>query len=89
MMSIQEVWQVFTERLPQGPAQKNHSIDVWYDKHSNQIMCLTEELADMIADIIDGLAGPGDTHTSYYDPYEDAVDGIDDRYTGWWAIDYD
>ena len=80
MMSIREVWQVITTRLPQEPDESNHSIDVWYDKHSNQIMCLTEELADMIADIIDGLCGPGDIHTIYY---------INDLYTGWWAIDSD
>ena len=79
-MSIREVWNIITTRLPQEPDESNHSIDVWYDKHSNQIMCLTEELADMIADIIDGLCGPGDTHTIYY---------INDLYTGWWAIDSD
>ena len=56
---------------------------------STAIRCLTEELADMIADIIDGLAGPGDTHTRYYYPNEDAVDGTNDRYTGWFAIYYD
>lgn len=80
---------MFTERLPQGPDQKNHSIDVWYDKHNDQIMCFTEEQADMIADIIDGLCGPGDTAVSYYGPKEDAVDPIHDKYTGWWAINYD
>lgn len=88
-MNIREVWNVITTRLPQEPDEQNNSIDVWYDKHSDQIMCLTEELADMIADIIDGLAGPGDTHTRYYYPKEDAVDGTNDLYTGWFAIYYD
>ena len=50
----------------------------------DEILTETEEKADRIANLLDAL-GFG-SFTGYYDPKEDASDGIDDDYTGKWYV---
>lgn len=50
----------------------------------DEILTETEEKADRIANLLDAL-GLGSI-TGYYDPKEDASDGIDDDYTGKWYV---
>jgi hypothetical protein len=44
--------------------------------------------ADLIADVLE-MIGYEDIHTGYYDPKEDAQDGINDEYTGYWYVELD
>lgn len=61
--------------------------DVWTD--GVEILCRTEALADMIANALDAIAGSPESHTGYYDPYEDAKEGQTYNTTGWWYVDFD
>ena len=54
----------------------------------DEILTLTEEQADRIANLLESL-GFDYAITGYYDPKEDARDGIDDNYTGKWYVSVD
>ena len=58
----------------------------WHD--GEEILTETEEQADRIATLLEGL-GFDYVMTGYYDPKEDASDGIDDDYTGKWYVTVD
>lgn len=61
--------------------------EVWTD--GTEILCADEATAERIADMLDAIAGSPESHTGYYDPFEDAQSGeVDDR-TGWWYVDFD
>lgn len=87
------VWHNFVKHLPtREDFEKDYyggwnSINVWYD--GSEILCNSEELADMIADILDDISGEKLSHTGYYDPEEDARDNCVDIHTGWFYVDWD
>lgn len=54
----------------------------------DEILTETEDQADRIADLLEAL-GFDYAHTGYYDPEEDARDGINDKYTGKWYVSVD
>lgn len=89
---FENVWYEFVKHLPTPEDHENdtiNAIDVWYSEVSDEIMCRTEELAEMIANILDGISGEHEAHTGYYDPEIDEEDDCVDDRTGWWAVDYD
>ena len=90
---FENVWYEFVKHLPtEEDLYKDlghNSIDVWYYEDADEILCRTEELADMIANIIEGISGEHEAHIGYYDPEEDKkYDCVDGR-TGWYYVDYD
>ena len=80
------VWWAFTAQLPKEPDYEHNSIDVWYNEDADEIMCLTEDLAEMIANIIEAITGEYDMHTCYYDPDEDARNNEINSCTGWYSV---
>ena len=88
---FENVWYEFVKHLPKKPDDVNNSIDVWYDEETDEILCLTEDLAEMIADIIEDISGEKMmVRTGYYDPEEDALETNGPfRTTGWYYVDYD
>lgn len=80
------VFSNFLSALPLNPPEPI-SVDLWTD--GTEILCRTEALADMIADGLDKIAGTPESHTGYYDPFEDARSGETDDHTGWYYIDFD
>lgn len=59
---------------------------IWSD--GDRILCSMSADADLIADVLE-MIGYEDIHTGYYDPKEDAQDGINDEYTGYWYVELD
>ena len=63
--------------------------DVWSD--GEMILCKTKEGADAICDLLWQLYRSNDEDitftTGYFDPEEDARQGDEDRYTGWYYVD--
>ena len=89
---FENVWEEFIRCLPQEEdwaKDNSNSIDVWYYADADEILCRTEELADMIANILDRISGDPIAHTGYYDPEEDKKDNCVDDRTGWWYVDFD
>lgn len=89
---FENVWNRFVEHLPteeDWAKDAHNSIDVWYYADADEILCRTEELADMIADIIDDISGEKMAHTGYYDPEWDERDDCVDGRTGWYYVDWD
>ena len=72
--------------LPELPSEKTR---FWtYDE---EILCKTQAEADIVASFLeDALRGSGDVttvfKTGYYDPFEDARDGVVDDSTGYCYI---
>lgn len=58
---------------------------IWTD--GSELLCCDETTADVVASFLTSLGF--DAHTGYYDPEEDAKDGIYDDHTGAWYIDID
>ena len=89
---FENVWNRFVKHLP-GPREHEadtcNAIDVWYSEVSDEIMCISEELAEMIANIIEAISGEHEAHTGYYDPEEDEKDNCVDDRTDWYYVDYD
>ena len=83
------VWFNFVKHLPTEEDWAHNSVDVWYYADADEIMCRTEELADMIANIIESISGEKLAHTGYYDPEEDKRDDCVDGRTGWYYVDWD
>lgn len=81
-------WNFIIEYLPCVPSDKTN---YWSD--GSEILCRTEELADKTADMIEELYRQrGELvlmNTGYYDPVEDAKDGVNDKYTGWYYVQMD
>ena len=63
--------------------------DVWSD--GEIILCKTKEGADAICDLLWKLYRSNAEEiaftTGYFDPEEDARQGEEDRYTGWYYVD--
>ena len=51
----------------------------------DEILTLTEDEADRIANLMESLGFPA-VCTGYYDPEDDARDGINNNYTGKWYV---
>lgn len=60
---------------------------IWMDSEG-EIVCNTQTQAEGIADFLEDL-GFEEVRTGYYDPKEDARDGILDDYTGKYYVDWD
>ena len=90
---FENVWYKFVEHLPSEEDWYEdlgcNSIDVWYYGDNDEILCRTEELAEMIADILESISGERMAHTGYYDPEEDEKDDCVDGRTGWYYVDWD
>ena len=54
----------------------------------DEILTNSETAADAIADLLESI-GFDYVNTGYYDPEEDARDGISDHYTGKWYVSVD
>lgn len=76
--------ETFIETLP---TEEKKATTIWTD--GDEILCKTEDLADIIADVIDNLVGDSISHIGYYDPDEDKRDHCIDDHTGWWYVDFD
>lgn len=78
--------ELFSEILPDYPEKM-----IWSD--GIEILCKTEELAEMIADLLELLYRENGidckVNTGYYDPEEDKRNGEEDRYTGWYYVNID
>ena len=87
------VWSNFVKHLPTeedwAKDYKLNSIDVWYYADTDEILCRTEDLAEMIANIIESISGEKMAHTGYYDPEEDERDDCVDCRTSWYYVDWD
>ena len=88
---FENVWYEFVKHLPQEAdwVKSEDGVDLWYYADADEILCRTEELADRIADILEGISGEHEAHIGYYDPEEDEKDNCVDGRTGWWYVDYD
>lgn len=88
---FENVWDKFVRHLPTEQDYKDNSIDVWYCEDDDEILCRTEQLAEMIADIIEDISGEKHmVRTGYYDPDEDALEENGPfPTTGWYYIDWD
>ena len=89
---FENVFNKFAQHLPgskEHEADTCNAIDVWYSEVSDEIMCRSEELAEMIADIINEIAGEKEAHTAYYDEEQDTKDDCVDDRTGWYCVDYE
>jgi len=89
---FENVWYEFVKHLPQEEDWANdthNSIDIWYYADADEILCRSEELADMVANILEGISGEHEAHIGYYDPEEDEKDNCVDDRTGWWYVDFD
>lgn len=89
---FENVWMGFTMHLPTMADMEDdetNSIDICYSESADEILCRSEELAEMIANILDGISGENEAHTGYYDPEEDERNGEFDAYSGWYYVDHD
>lgn len=86
---FENVWYKFVKHLPEEPDYKDNSIDVWYCMEADEILCRTEELCEMIADIIESISGEHEAQTGYYDPEQDEKDDCVDGRSGWYYVTYD
>ena len=78
----------YADSLPTTPVDpygvKNH---VWTD--GSEILCETEVMAKIIADMLECITGETQTiHYHYYDPEEDERNNEVDDHTGWWYVDF-
>ena len=86
---FENIWYEFVKHLPTEEDWANNSVDVWYYEDADEILCRSEELADMVANILEGISGEHEAHIGYYDPEEDKRDDCVDDRTGWWYVDFD
>ena len=92
---FENVWDRFVRHLPteedwaKDEQLGRNSIDVWYYEDADEILCRSEELADMIGNIIESISGEKMAHTGYYDPKEDEMDNCVDGRTGWYYVYWD
>lgn len=79
----------YVECLPTDPEnQYGKKNPVWTD--GTEILCETEDMAKIIADMFECITGETQTmHYHYYDPEEDKRNDCVDSHTGWWYVDFD
>lgn len=86
---FESVWDNFVMHLPPEEDWATNSVDVWYYADANEILCRSEELAEMIANIIEGISGEHEAEIGYYDPDQDEEDDCVDGRTGWYFVRQD
>lgn len=74
------IWTYLIESLK---SNENNKHGYWTD--GEDILCKTEEEANIIADFLEDL-GFDCLLTGYHDPVQDEIDGCVDEYTGYWYI---
>lgn len=77
------IWSYLIKSLQNN---ENNKHGFWTD--GEEILCKTEEQAEVIADFLEDV-GFDYVNTGYYDPIEDERNGEVDRYTGWWYVSID
>lgn len=81
--SIEDVWEAILNAM--STAENNrHGFHIV----GNELLCKTEEQAEVIADFFEDL-GFDYVRTGYYDPVEDAKENCVDECTGWYYVDFD
>ena len=70
--------------LPSTPCSARNGL---WSSHG-AILCQTEQIAEALATALEAILGTEIVSTSYYDPAEDARDGVCDDFTGWYCIDF-
>jgi len=86
------VFNCFLSALPLNPpeveidGESKVREEVWTD--GTEILCAHEDVAEKIANILDAITGCQESHTGYYDPFEDARDGSVDDHTGFCYVDF-
>ena len=83
---FQNVWWAFTAQLPKEEDWAWNSVDVWYYADADEILCRSEDMAEMIANILEAISGERVAETGYYDPEIDEQDGSTDGRTGWYFV---
>lgn len=83
---FENVWYEFVKHLPQEEDWAHNSVDVWYYADADEILCRSEELADMFKGIIEGISGEHELESGYYDPEIDEKNGSTDGRTGWYFV---
>ena len=83
---FENVWEEFIQHLPKEEDWAHNSVDVWYYADADEILCRSEELAEMIANILEAISGERDAETGYYDPVADEEDECADGRTGWYFV---
>ena len=86
---FENVWDLFVMHLPQEEDYDSNSIDVWYFATGDEILCRTEELANMIAGMLNDISGEPEADVGYYDPKLDEESGCTDDRTGWYVIQHE
>lgn len=81
-MSIGEIYNLILENLPDEPMHDDSWHGFWANKYDNEIMCGTEEQANIVADFLEDM-GFDCVHTHWYDPKEE--NGVEDC-IGWWSV---
>ena len=56
--------------------------------NGEEILTNTESEAECLADFFDQLYGEGTVTTGYYDPVDDERNGMVDKYTGYYYVDF-
>lgn len=85
---FENVWYQFVKHLPQERDWAFNSVDVWYYADADEILCLSEEQAEAIANILNDISGEHEADVGYYDPVIDELDGTTDDRTGWYVIQW-
>ena len=86
---FENVWDRFVTHLPQEEDWAHNSVDIWYYGVADEILCRTEELANMIAGMLNDISGEHEADVGYYDPkMDEESDCVDDR-TGWFVIQHE
>ena len=83
MKNNQEVsllWDSFVDALQSNVENKS---GFWTD--GERILCKSKEQIDTVAKFFEGL-GLSNIYTGYYDPEEDEIDGLVDKYTGHYYV---
>ena len=84
---FENVWAEFVKHLPTEQDWAHHSVNVWYYADADEILCCSEELAQMIKNMILGISGEHeDVEIGYYDLESDEDDDCIDGRTDWWFV---
>lgn len=63
---------------------KDNSHSMW--SNGEDILCESEEQAEVIADFLEQLGVVTDANTGYFDPSEDLASKENDECTGWYYV---
>lgn len=83
---FENVWDRFAKHLPKEEDYATNSVDIWYYADAGEILCRSEELAEMVAGVIEEISGEHETEIGYYDREQDEKDDCVDGRTGWYFV---